>query len=182
MDGDSIGLFVYLFGFLFMLGLGFFVGGYVERRHFRQLEEREAANKGFIVTQLKTYPGGVAQGSSAPQVFFAETVISSDYLKTFLSSIRKFFGGEMKSYHSLLERARRESLLRIIEQARNAGYDTACNLRYETADLGGATNPKKRIVTVAILASATAYRRKQVAAPSSQPPPTQPPPSHLAQA
>lgn len=180
MDGDSIGLIIYVVGFLLLLGLGYFVGGYVERRHFGRLEEREAANKGFIVTQLKTFPGGVAPNAAPPQVFFAETVISSDYLKTFLSSVRKFFGGEMRSYHSLLERARRESLLRIIEQARTAGFDTACNLRYETADIGGATNPRKRIVTVAVLASATAYRRKQAAAPATQQHPTQPPPSHLA--
>lgn len=152
-------LLFYLGFFVFMLTLGFFVGGYTERSHFRRLEEREAANQGFIVTQIKSFPGG-ASSELPPQVFLSECVIASDYLKTFLSSIRKFFGGELKSYHTLLERARRESLLRIIEQAKAAGYDTVCNLRYETADIGGATNPQKGVVTVAMLATATAYKRK----------------------
>ncbi|MEM9186033.1 MAG: heavy metal-binding domain-containing protein [Planctomycetota bacterium] len=145
---------------LFFLTLGFFAGGFNERRHFKRLEEREAANKGFIVTQLKTFPGG-ASDARPPQVFMAEAVIASDYLKTFLAGIRKFFGGEMGSYQSLLERSRREALLRIIEQATAAGYDTACNLRYETADIGGSTNPQKFTVTVAVIATATAYCRKQ---------------------
>ena len=146
--------------FVILIALGFFIGGHTERSHYRRLDEREEANRGFIVTQLKTYPGGAAT-DLPPQLFLGEAVIASDYLKTFLSKIRKFFGGELRSYHSLLERARREALLRIIDQAKLAGYDTACNLRYETADIGGATNPKKTVVTVAVIASATAYRRKQ---------------------
>ena len=40
-----------------------------------------------------------------------------DYLKNFLSRIRNIFGGEMKSYRTLMVRARREALLRIVEQA-----------------------------------------------------------------
>lgn len=145
---------------LFLLMLGWTAGAYTERRHFRRLEEREEANRGFIVTQLKAFPGG-ATGQLPPQLFIAESVIASDYLKTFVAGIRKFFGGEVGTYLTLLERARREALLRVIEQAKAAGYDTACNLRYDTADIGGGTNAQKGVVTVAVVASATAYCRKQ---------------------
>ncbi|MEN1679650.1 MAG: heavy metal-binding domain-containing protein [Planctomycetota bacterium] len=147
-----------IFGGLILLGV--FAGGRTERRHLKRLDEREAAHKGFIVTQLKTFPGG-STGTLPPQVFMAEAVIASDYFKTFIAGIRKFFGGEMGTYQTLLERARRESLMKLIEQAKGAGYDTACNLRYETADIGGATQSKKGVVTVAIIATATAYCRKQ---------------------
>ncbi len=154
-----MGLIIQLGIVLCLLAIGFFAGSYFEGRHFKRLQRREATHQGFIVSQIKSFPGAIASGQP-PQAFFAEAVISSDYLKTFLSNIRKFFGGEMKSYHSLLERARREALMRIIEQASAAGYDTACNLRYETADIGGATNPRRGVVTVAVIASATAYCRK----------------------
>lgn len=151
----------YLITFIVLIALGFFVGGATERNHLRRLDAREAANKKFIVTQLKSFPGGSA-GQLPPQVFISEVVIASDYLKTFLSGIRKFFGGEMRSYQTLLERARREALMRVVEQASAAGYDTACNLRYETADIGGATNPRKnKTTTVAVIATATAYCRKK---------------------
>lgn len=150
-----------VFGGLILLGV--LAGGRTERKHLKRLSEREAANRGFIVTQLQTFPGG-SSGALPPQVFMAEAVIASDYFKTFIAGIRKLFGGEMGSYQTLLERARRESLMRVVEQAAQAGYDTACNLRYETADIGGATQGKKGVVTVAVIAVATAYCRKQASA------------------
>lgn len=144
---------------LFLLGLGFFAGGFFERRHFRRLDRREKETAHVIVTQLKSFPGGVSP-ELVPKMFAAESVIACDYFKSFLSGIRKFFGGELRSYLSLLERARREAQVRLLEQAAAEGYDTLCNLRLDTVDIGGATNPRRRAVTVAILASGTAYKRK----------------------
>ena len=153
------GLLIQLGFVLFFLALGFFAGGFFERSHFRRLEKREAATKHVIVTQLKSFPGGVST-ELAPKMFAAEAVIASDYLKSFLAGIRRFFGGEMRSYRSLLERARREAQVRIKTQASAEGYDTICNLRLEPVDIGGATNPRRQATTVAILASATAYKRR----------------------
>ena len=66
---------------------------------------------------------------------------------------RNFFGGEMKAYVKLIERARREALLRVVEQARQMGYNAICNLRLQTADIGGS----RRFPMGSIMASATAY-------------------------
>lgn len=159
MDADAIGLIIQLGIVVALLGLGLFAGTFFERRHFSRLDAREAAHKHVIVTQVKSYPGGASPELPA-KLFVAESVIASDYFKSFLSGIRKFFGGEMRSYLSLMERARREAQMRIVEQAAAEGYDTICNLRYETADIGGSMNPRNRAVTVAILAAATAYKRK----------------------
>lgn len=158
MNGDAIGLLIQLGIVVVMLGLGLFSGTFFERRHFRRLDEREAATKSVIVTQLKSFPGGCSP-ELPPKMIAAESVIASDYFKSFLSGIRKFFGGELRSYLSLLERARREAQCRVVEQAAAEGYDTIGNLRFETVDIGGATNPKRRAVTVAILAVGTAYKR-----------------------
>jgi uncharacterized protein YbjQ (UPF0145 family) len=145
---------------LFFIGLGFFVGGAIERSHFRGLDRREGEHAGFLITQLKSYPGAVA-GPSPPTMLCGEAVISSDYLKTWLASIRKIFGGEMRSYQSLLVRARREALLRIIEEARRLGYNAVCNVRYASTDIGGGAKRRNRAVMVTILASATAYHYRQ---------------------
>jgi uncharacterized protein YbjQ (UPF0145 family) len=151
------------FGILiFLLALGLLAGGYAERRHLRHLAERETSNAGFVLTQLRSYPGAVA-GGSPPMLVVAEAVIASDYLKSFLSGIRKIFGGEMRSYHSLAVRARREVLQRLIEQAREQGFNAICNVRLESADIGG--NTKRRgMPMIAVLGSATAYHS---ASPSS---------------
>ena len=146
-----------------LLALGFFAGGYTERRHFRNLEKREAATCDMIATQVKSFPGHVP-GPTPPQMIVAEVVIATDYLKSFLAGIRNFFGGQIGSYQTMLVRARREALLRILEQARRQGYNAVCNVRLETADIGGnsATAGKRGMVMATILASATAYHAETV--------------------
>lgn len=141
----------------FLLILGFTAGTIAEKRHFARLDRRENVNRATLQTQSKLFLSPTA-GGKAPTMIHSETVVASDYFKNFLSSFRKFFGGEMKSYHSLMERARRESLAKLIEQAQGMGYNAVCNVRLEPADVSGAvTNPKKKSVMVCIIATATAY-------------------------
>ncbi len=141
----------------FLLILGFTVGTILEKRHFGKLEGREAVNRLTLQTQSKIFLSPTA-GGKTPTLIHSETVVASDYFKNFLSAFRKFFGGEMKSYHSLMERARRETLAKLIEQAREMGYNAVCNVRLEPADVSGAvTNPKNKSVMVCIIATATAY-------------------------
>lgn len=153
------GLFFQLLIVAFLLALGFGAGTIAERRHFRRLDERERRNGSFLITQLKSFPN-YEPGTAAPQLIVAETVVASDYFKTFLAGLRRLFGGEVRSFHSLLARARREATQRVVEQAQSLGYDAVCNLRIETADIGGNASRKKKAAMVAILASATAYHQK----------------------
>jgi uncharacterized protein YbjQ (UPF0145 family) len=142
---------------VFLLILGFTVGTILEKRHFGRLDDREAVNRMTLQTQSKIFLSPTA-GGKTPTMIHSETVVASDYFKNFLSGFRKFFGGEMKSYHSLMERARRETLAKLIEQAREMGYNAVCNVRLEPADVSGAIhNPKKKSVMVCIIATATAY-------------------------
>jgi len=140
---------------LILMALGLFVGRYQERKHFAHIELRERQMADMLVTQLGSFP--YAQSSfTPPSLMVAEVVIATDYLKNFLANIRKFFGGRVRSYQSLLTRARREAVLRMMEQARDQGYNALCNVRLETADVGG-NSQMRRVAMVAILASATAY-------------------------
>jgi uncharacterized protein YbjQ (UPF0145 family) len=153
-------LFQYVFEFgilVALLTLGLLAGGYAERKHLRSLASREAANGDFFISQVRTFPGAVAL-ETPPTIVFGEVAIASDYLKSFLSGLRKIFGGEMRSYHSLTVRARREALQKLVESARGQGYNALCNVRMDTSDIAG--NSKRRgMPMVTILASATAYHR-----------------------
>lgn len=144
-----------------LLALGLLAGGYAERKHLRSLARREAANGDFFISQLKSFPGAVP-GMTAPSIIVGEAVIASDYLKTFLSGLRKIFGGELRSYNSLLVRARREALQRLVERARAEGYNALCNVRLESVDIAGNTKAR-RTPMAAIVASATAYHRGTMA-------------------
>ncbi len=141
---------------LILIVVGFVAGTFAERRHLARLEERERGNGQFLVTQLKSFPA-FAKNELAPQMVVGEVVVASDYFKSFLAKMRGIFGGEVRSFHSLLSRARREATQRLVEQSRELGYNAICNLRIETADVGGSTSSKKGAAMVAVIASATAY-------------------------
>jgi uncharacterized protein YbjQ (UPF0145 family) len=145
----SIGVFV------FMMTLGLFVGGWTERRHLQSLRRREQDFSTLLVTQVKSFPLALP-GNQPPMMVVAEVVIASDYLKSFLAKFRNLIGGEVKSFQTMLVRARREAILRILDQAREQGYDALCNVRLETADIGG-NSAMSRVAMVAIIASGTAY-------------------------
>ncbi len=149
---------------LVLLALGWFVGRSREKRHFQELDRREQLCQDMLVTQLKSFPSYVF-GEKPPRMLVGEAVIATDYLKSFLAGLRNIFGGEVLSYETMIVRARREATLRILEQAQREGYNAICNLRLETADIGGSGvsngNRKNQKVMSAILASATAYNAAQ---------------------
>ena len=89
-----------------LLTLGFGAGTFAERRHFRQLDEREQAVNDMIRTNSKNFLAAGHVSNLPPTMLCAESVIASDYFKNFLAAFRKFFGGEMRSYNSLMDRAR----------------------------------------------------------------------------
>ena len=126
-----------------LLMLGFLAGTLAESTHFASLTRRESAVADIIQTQLKSYLSPSRPGQP-PKMLVAETVIGSDHFKRFLGAFRKFFGGEMRSYNSLVERARRETTLRLLEQARREGFNAICNLRLEPAVVGGANQTMLR--------------------------------------
>ena len=69
-----------------------------------------------------------------------ESVIATDYWTTFSAGVRSLFGGEVHSLTPLLGRARRQANLRMLQAAAELGADAVINVRFETADLGGAGN------------------------------------------
>lgn len=135
---------------ILLLSLGGVLGRLAERRHQRQMSRREDALAHIRLNDLDRLPADAAAGSSAALVV-AEAVVASDYLKTFLAALRNFVGGEVRSFATLLARARREAFLRLIEQAHGLGHDAVCNVRLTTAQIGR--------TMVAVQASGTAYTR-----------------------
>ncbi|MCC5874960.1 MAG: heavy metal-binding domain-containing protein [Candidatus Sumerlaeia bacterium] len=141
--------------FLFPLVLFFFVGTFMEKRHLKSLEEREAKFSNFLVTDVRGYVGGAHPKASGTLVA-AEVVVAIDYFKSFVASLYMIVGGEVRVHRSLMERARREAILRIREEASQKGYNAICNLRMETMDLT-VLNPKQKTAMVAVTAYGTAY-------------------------
>ena len=114
--------------------LGFLVGRSRERRHLADLNRREAAAASVMVVDVKQPPPGAAVGGGA--LVMGEVVIAADYFKSFGAMLRNLLGGELKTYQTMLSRARREARLRMIEQAQALGSDLIVNVRFEWSDVG----------------------------------------------
>jgi uncharacterized protein YbjQ (UPF0145 family) len=142
--------------FLFLIFLALVVGRSREHAHFRSLERRERRLERMLVTDIKTFPGGADPGKGGALVM-GQAVIATDYLKSFLAGLRKIIGGELRTYETLMERARREAILRMLEEAEDQGFNAVCNLRLGTADIGGMTGARGAAMVEAF-ATGTAYR------------------------
>jgi len=132
----------------------FFIGKGIELHHFKKLAEREQQFSGIIVTNLKTVP--LQYTNAQPILVMGSAVIATDYFKVFAAGLRKLFGGEMKSYVTLMERARREAVLRMLEQAAGQGASVVWNIRYETCTTHG--QQRKKAGGVEVLAYGTALK------------------------
>ena len=153
MEDLIIGL-IYLLFPLFTLGLGYLIGKIVEVRHYRSLEEREAKLQHIIGTNLKNVPED--QIITRCAYVDGQAVISSDYFKTFAAGIRRFFGGEIKSLERIMERARREALVRMKEMAAAQGATHIYNIRLETSNIGRGMGANKGLIMAEIHAYGTA--------------------------
>jgi uncharacterized protein YbjQ (UPF0145 family) len=119
--------------FLSLLALGYGTGTWVEKRHYRSISERESTTLNLPAVTLKSVDIPERNIRSA-RLVYDSAVISVDYFKRILASLRNVFGGQVKSYESLLDRARREALLRMKEMAGNA--TVIVNVRIETSAVG----------------------------------------------
>ena len=142
-----------LLSFLVTLALGYGVGRILETRHYRTIFKREKLLKSIPVIPLKFPPARVP--APATVLVQGSVVISVDYFKRFLAQLRNVFGGRVKSYETLLDRARREAILRMKEHAQALGATMVFNLKLETASIskGGRRNT---IGSVEVLAYGTA--------------------------
>lgn len=120
-----------------MIGVGYFVGTRVEKKHYKSIEEREA--KFIYLPAVSSKNLLEDRPVDSALLVQGNAVIATDYFKIILAGLRNLLGGEVSAYESLLDRARREAVLRLKESAQ--GADIILNLRIETCQIspGGST-------------------------------------------
>lgn len=145
--------------FLFLVCLGYGAGTINENRHYRSLRNREEQ---FSDIKVVTVEDGVDYlPRQRCELVTGSVVISIDYFKRLLGAVRNIFGGRVASYESLVERARREAILRMKEKAAGLGFELVVNVRLETAAIGFRANQKRQIGSVEAIAYGTALGNRQ---------------------
>ena len=85
----------------------------------------------FELSNLEQIPGktivahyGVVSGS---------TVRAKHFGKDFLAGLKNIVGGELTQYTELLQESRRDSIERMVQQARQLGANAVVNVRFATS-------------------------------------------------
>lgn len=149
---------IQLYIILFLIILGCIIGTLIEKKHYRSIKEREQK---FLKLPAVTIKNTLDKEAIINDAYLVtgSAVISLDYFKRFLAGLYNFFGGEIKSYESLLDRARREAILRMKEKAVNS--DIILNVRIETSAIGKSAEKRKTVGSIEAIAYGTAITLKK---------------------
>ena len=142
---------------LFLLGLIF--GRINESRHFARIAREEQSLSHIKVFNLKQLPEGLAPDAA---LVSGNTVVAVDYFKKIVAGLKTLIGGRLRSYESLLERARREAIIRLQKEADLMGATAIYNVRLEFSTTGN--QPVNAFGGVEIFAFGTAVKEMDRAA------------------
>ena len=142
--------------FLVLLALGYGFGRYSEKKHYKSIFKREKALNNIPAIASKIPP--FRRQDLKSQLVTGSVVISVDFFKRFIAGLRNIFGGRVTSYETLLDRARREAILRMKEEAKNLNAELVFNIKLETSSIF--KGRKNAVGSVEVLAYGTAMYSK----------------------
>lgn len=144
--------------FLALLSAGYVFGRYNERKHFRSIQEREEAMRELLVFSERLPPP--QPGPVECALVAGSCVVAFDYFKSFVAGLRNLFGGRVTSYETLMDRARREALLRMKQEAAELGATMIVNVKIETSSISGEAANAAGSVEVMAYGTAIVPRRR----------------------
>ena len=119
--------------FFCLVIVGYLAGSITEKRHFASIREREAELKNILTFSARQLPPEDMHRSS---VFVqGNVVVSVDYFKRLSAGLRSLLGGRIQAYESLVDRARREAVLRMKRHAQDQGATHIFNVKLETSSI-----------------------------------------------
>lgn len=120
-----------------VIGVGMFgwlLASWFERRHLASISAREKQLQNIRVNTSKHLPDCEPEGCT---LLIGSVVVAHDYFRTLIIVIRRFIGGNIKPYERLVQRGRREALIRLKEEADLRGIDKIINIRFGTTSISG---------------------------------------------
>ena len=140
--------------FLALLLIGLLFGRVAEKRHFAHIAKREADLRDILVFNERRLPEGESFHEAA--LVTGSVVIAEDYFKKVSAALRGLVGGRLTAYESLMDRGRREAVVRMKEEARRRGATMVFNVRFETSSLAETTGGQSPLFSAEFIAYGTA--------------------------
>lgn len=120
--------------FILLFAAGWFFGSRHERQHLAQLSIAEQELSHIMVSSERFYvPKLVAHTEG--ELVLGSVVIAQDYFKMIIARLLSIFGKNLTTYETLLDRARREALVRMRTEAQAKGYNHIYGLRLEVSNI-----------------------------------------------
>lgn len=119
---------------LLMVGLVF--GRINEANHYSRLAKEEAELAHILTVNLKSLPDDETALEPNGVLVTGNVVVAVDYFKVIVAGLKMLIGGRLRAYESLIERARRESIVRMKKQAEALGATAVYNVRIEYSNIG----------------------------------------------
>lgn len=139
---------------LFFLIITFVTGSIIEKNHYKKIKQREIALFRKPCVSFGSKGWNIDKKIKKVELVTGECVISGDYFKNFTAGLKNIFGGRLTSLESVIDRGRREAILRMREKARYANF--IVNTRIESVMLNDIYNSQNSVPQCAIIAYGTA--------------------------
>lgn len=134
--------------FVVLLVVGYTVGTKREKSHFADITKRE---REFLNISVRAEYEAEYENVDV-QLVCSSVVVASDYFKAVAVGFRSLIGGQVRSQETLMDRARRECLLRLKQQAAEFGAYEIIGYRVLMTSLDQ--------IGVELMAYGTAIKRK----------------------
>lgn len=143
--------------FILLLVVGYAAGSIAEKNHYKSIQEREKKTLHIPVVTMKKVEHLLDPNRKIAYAHLVSgcVVVSIDYFKLVMASLRNLVGGNVRSYETLVDRGRREAILRMKESAENP--DIIANVRVETSAIGQSAG-RGSVGSIEVFAYGTAIR------------------------
>ncbi|MGP9688404.1 YbjQ family protein [Psychrobacter sp. AOP22-C1-C5] len=120
--------------FILLFVAGWFFGSRHERQHLARLQVAEQELGHIIVSSERFYRPTLVADSEG-ELVLGSVVIAQDYFKMIIARVLSLFGKNLTTYETLLERARREAIVRMRTEANAKGYTHIYGVRLEVTNI-----------------------------------------------
>lgn len=120
--------------FILLFAAGWFFGSRHERQHLAQLSIAEQELSHIMVSSERFYVPKLVVNTEG-ELVLGSVVIAQDYFKMIIARVLSIFGKNLTTYETLLDRARREALVRMRTEAQAKGYNHIYGLRLEVSNI-----------------------------------------------
>lgn len=116
-----------------LLGLGYFTGKIIARRHMALIVEAEHELSHIAIWTSPEFPkslrGALPDGMSALVV--GNVTLGNDVFRSLIAMFQSIFGRNLSSFEGLCNRGRREAVIRMKRQADSLGANQILQVRFE---------------------------------------------------